>query len=210
LPEGYFAAPGVHLGRAFEIDVSAYEQDEPAQVEKEGNGNGGVAVATRVLPPPTLVLETDLPDQDEYEVRVYNVEYGRRLVAAIELVSPANKDRPENRRAFVGKVAALLQHGVCVSLVDLVTVRHFNLYAELLELIDRTDPMLGAQPPALYAVTLRGRTTNPKRPKLDVWFYPMQLGQPLPMLPIWLDVDLGLPLDVEKSYEETCRVLRIA
>ena len=47
-----------------------------------------------------------------------------------------------------------------------------------------------------------------KRP-LDTWFYPTALGQPLPTLPIWLDVDLGVFLDLEASYEETCRVLRI-
>ena len=38
----------------------------------------------------------------------------------------------------------------------------------------------------------------------------MALGQPLPTLPIWLDVDLGVFLDQETSYEETCRVLRIS
>jgi hypothetical protein len=35
-------------------------------------------------------------------------------VAAIEIVSPANKDRPEHRRKFVAKCAALLQQGVSV------------------------------------------------------------------------------------------------
>src|ERR1700680_4436358 len=123
LPKGYVAAPGVHLGTAFEIDVTAYERDEPAHDEESSQGNGGVAVATWAPPKPTLTLETELPDQDEYEVRVYDVRHGRRLVAAIEIVSPSNKDRPESRRAFVAKVAALLQRDVCVALVDVVTIR---------------------------------------------------------------------------------------
>ena len=46
LPEGYVAAPGVHLGTAFEIDVSAYEQDEPGVAPKPDVG-GGVVVAPR-------------------------------------------------------------------------------------------------------------------------------------------------------------------
>src|SRR5438067_9903110 len=37
---------------------------------------------------------------DKYEVRVYEAEGGARLVAAIELVSPANKDRESHRAAF--------------------------------------------------------------------------------------------------------------
>src|SRR6188472_3506089 len=74
--------------------------------------------------------------QDEFEVRIYDEEQGQRLVAAIEIISPSNKDRPEHRRAFVAKVAALLQKEVCVSVVDLVTVRQANLYADLLALIE--------------------------------------------------------------------------
>ena len=188
LPEGYIAAPRVHLGAAFEIDVSTFERDEPAR--QEGTG--------------------DRTNQDEYEVRVYDARHGRRLVAAIEIVSPSNKDRPESRRAFVAKIAALLQRDVSVSVVDIVTIRQFNLYADLLELIGRSDPMLGAEPPTLYAVTVRGRRRVGKKPLLDTWFYPIALGQALPTLPIWLDVELGVFLNLETGYEEACRLLRIA
>jgi hypothetical protein len=206
LPDGYVAAPGIHLGTAFEIDVSAYERDEESPPPERSSGASGVATA----PAPTFTLETELPDQDEYEVRVYDARRGRTLVAAIELVSPSNKDRPESRRAFVAKCAALLQKDVCVSIVDVVTVRQFNLYADLLALIDKTDPALGSDPPHLYAVTIRGRKRINKRPLLDTWFYPLTIGQPLPPLPIWLDGDRHVSLDLEASYEETCRVLRIA
>jgi hypothetical protein len=209
LPEGYVAAPSVHLGGAFEIDVSTYEQDDSSTVGTTTRA-GGVATAPWAPPAPTLTFETDLPEQDEYEVRVYDARRGRKLVAAIEIVSPSNKDRPESRRAFVAKTAALLQKDVCVSIVDVVTIRHFNLYADLLALIGRADPALASDPPHLYAVTLRGRKRARGRPLLDTWFYPMTPGRPLPQLPIWLDVDIGVTLDLEASYEDTCRVLRIA
>ena len=71
---------------------------------------------------------------------MYDQSRGRQLVAAVEIVSPANKDRPANRQAFVAKCAALLQNRVCVSIVDLVTTRQFNLYCDLLKLIGQTDP----------------------------------------------------------------------
>jgi hypothetical protein len=209
LPPGFVAAPGVHLASSYEIDVSTYAEDEPLSSAATDEGNGGVAVATRTLPPPTLTLETDLPDQEEYEVRVYDHRYGRTLVAAIELVSPRNKDRPDRRAAFVAKTAALLQKGVCVSIVDLVSVKQFNLYADLLELIGHADPALGVEPPHMYAVTLRGRKRVKKRPLLESWSYPLKLGHPLPPLPIWLDVDLGVLLELESTYEDTCRVLHI-
>ena len=40
---------------------------------------------------------------DEIEVLVIHRSGGPTLVGAIELVSPANKDRPETRRAFAAK-----------------------------------------------------------------------------------------------------------
>jgi hypothetical protein len=107
-------------------------------------------------------------------------------------------------------VASLIQHDVSVSIIDLVTVRQSSLYAEFLELLGRADLAAKAEETSLYAVTLRARKRPPGRPLFGIWFHPMQLGQTLPNLPIWLDVDLSILLELEKSYEETCRLLRIA
>ena len=198
LPPGFSASPAVYLGSMFEIDVSAF---------REGASDTGFApsVGSVATLDPTLTIETDLAGQDEVEVRVYD-EF-RRLVAAIELVSPANKDRPESREAFVAKVAALLKKDVCVSIVDLVTVRRSNLYADLLKFLGRADPQLSAAASETYAVALRSRRP-PKQPSLlDAWYYPMIVGQQLPTLPIWLAPDLRVMLPLESSYEETCRLL---
>src|SRR5689334_18316692 len=92
LPRRYSAAPHVHVGSFIEIDVATHEQDEPGPPSQDaGNGNGG-GVATAIWAParPTLAVATDLPELDDYEVRVYDSRHGRRLVAAIEIVSPAN------------------------------------------------------------------------------------------------------------------------
>ena len=155
-----------------------------------------------------LTLEADLTEQYEYEVLVFDEARNRQLVAAVEFVSPGNKDRPDSRRAFVSKCAALLQERVCVSIVDLVTNRNFNLYADLLALIDRKDPSYTRKPPATYAVTLRGRKWKSKS-VLDIWPHGMKVGAPLPTLPIWLNDDRLIPLNLESSYEEACRILRI-
>jgi hypothetical protein len=209
LPRDFTAEPRAHLGSYFEIDVCAFEGEERAEPRTTfDNGPGGVAMATWAPPQPTLTLDADLSEQYEYEVLIFDQSRGRLLVAAVEIVSPANKDRPENRRAFVAKCAALLQKRVCVSIVDLVTTRNFNLYTDLLELIDQSDPAFAPTPPPTYAVTCRGRKVSDK-PRLEIWSYPLIIGQKLPTLPIWLNDDLGVPLDLEASYEETCRVLRI-
>jgi hypothetical protein len=210
LPRRYVAAPRVHSGSSAEIDVATYEKDESEPLSQDpGSGNGGIAVAVWAPPRPTLTVATDLPDLDEYEVRVYDTRRGRRLVAAVEIVSPANKDRPEHRRAFVAKCAALLQNRVSVSIIDLVTTRSFNLYRDLLELIGQADPSLGPEPPPLYAVACRS-TRQGDAWQLETWAHPLAQGQPLPTLPLWLADNLAVPLELEEGYEETCRVLRIA
>ncbi len=65
-----------------EVDVATFEKtDQPPLVPASGNG-------TAYAPPaPTLVVETDLLDTDEYEVRIFDAQRNRRLVAAIEIVS---------------------------------------------------------------------------------------------------------------------------
>jgi hypothetical protein len=208
MPRGYVAEPRVHLGAFYEIDVASYEEDVSAgSVVAASAAEGGVATAVWAPPEPTLVVATDIPDQYEYEVRVYDTTDDRRLVAAVEIVSPANKDRPEHRRMFVAKCATLLGQGVCVAIVDLVTTRRFNLYGDLLELIGHTDPSLAPEPP-LYAAVCRSKREG-DTPRLEMWAQAFAVGQPLPTLPLWLADDLAVPLELEASYEETCRILRI-
>jgi hypothetical protein len=184
LPPGYVAEPRVHLGTLMEIDAGALESHEVA-------------------------VETDPPDEYEYEVRIFDLERERTLVAAIELVSPANKDRAESRQAFVAKCAALLRKGVAVSLVDLVTIRRFNLYAQLMEFIGHPDRTMSNEEPPIYAASCRW-VTRGTRARLEAWSHTLVVGQPLPTLPLWLREDLVIALDLEQSYEQACSDLWIS
>jgi hypothetical protein len=209
LPPRYVAAPRVHLGQYAEIDVSGYETDAAdSHVARTEGVDGGASTAVWAPPRPTFEVAVDLPEQDEYEVRVYDTQRHRRLVAAIEIVSPANKDRPENRRTFAAKCAALLEQQVSIALVDLVTTRRFNLYVELLELIGQADPSLEPEPPGVYAAACRWAREGETR-HFRAWTHALMIGQPLPTLPLWLADDLAVPLDLEATYEQTCGILRI-
>jgi hypothetical protein len=210
LPPGYVAKPRVHSGSQVEIDVATFEKDElPVPPAAADHGaTGGAATAVWAPPKPSFAIETDLPDYDEYEVRIYDTRRARQLVAAIEIVSPANKDRPEHRNIFVAKCAALLQKGVAVSIIDLVTTRQFNLYSELLSFIEITDPTLGDPPPHLYAAAARW-TRRARKTILEAWSHELKIGQPLPILPLWLSHTLSIPLHLETSYEHACNDLWI-
>jgi hypothetical protein len=205
LPDRYSAEPRVHIGSDFEIDVCTFNREAAAESGFTLSDSGN---ATSALPAPTLAIELDPTELYEYEVLIFDQQRGRKLVAAIELVSPANKDRPETRQAFVSKCAALLQKKVCVSIVDLVTVKHFNLYSEVLEVFGQSDPAFAANPPSTYAVTCRSHHLA-MRSRFESWAYPMMVGQRLPVLPIWLENELGISLDLESSYQQTCDALRL-
>jgi len=143
----------------------------------------------------------------EYEVRIYDESMGRRLVAAVEIVSPRNKDRPSSREEFVSKCHAMLQQGVCVVIVDPVTTRSANLYAELASRI-------GANPPAtasdsIYAVSCRSFHYR-DRHRVEAWEHTLGIGESLPTLPLWISDSKYVPLELERTYDETCRGLRIA
>lgn len=201
LPAGFTAGPLVRLGSEMEVDIAAFDREETGYSTSVSGSNGGVALAEWA--PATLAVETELPEFDEYEVRIYDAKRGRRLVAAIEIVSPANKDRPERRNAFVAKCAALLRQGIAVSIVDIVTIRPFNLHAETLAFLGHSDPSLGDPPPATYATSCRW-VKRGKRSILEAWTHVLSVGEPMPKLPIWLGPDLVVPHDLERSYEQAC------
>jgi Protein of unknown function (DUF4058) len=205
LPDGYQAAPRVHLGSYFEVDIGAFENDDAPRVRPQVAGEGGALT----VPEAELSLETDSSDVSEYEVLIYDVQQEKRLVAAIEIISPANKDRPAHRNNVVSKCAVLLKQGVCVVLVDIVTIRNDNLYVQLLDHFELTDPGMNENDRGVYAACCRTRRTETKA-VFDFWRKPLKLDVPLPTLPLWLTEEFSIPLDLEASYEDTCRLLRIA
>lgn len=215
LPPGFVAAPRVHLGQYFEVDFAAFEEHSSSEGRFDSSDGTATATVTDTLAriQPTWAVETDPPEEDVFEVEIYRVDEDRTLVAVLELVSPANKDRPEMRRAFAGKCGALLRKGVSVSIVDVVTMRHANLYAELMAFIGHPDPHLSseASPVSPVYVSSCRWTVNLKRPRarLEAWYRPMAVGEPLPALPIWLGEAESVIFDLDRSYEQACEDLSI-
>ncbi len=205
LPEEYIAQPSVRLGELMAIDIGALERESSRDSFHRVDAEGGLLVASWAPPEPQILLDTEFPESSEYTVNVYTQDEFR-LVAAVELVSPSNKDRLESRKTFVNKCEALLRKDVCVTIVDVVTSRTANLYGELLDEVTARRTAVAAS--AIYATTCRGRRSGP-RWRLESWEHELAIGALLPTLPLWLSEDLAVPLELETTYEETCRSLRI-
>src|SRR5437870_3276102 len=146
----FYAEARVKIGSRVEIDVATYEE---ANGRAQSATDGGVAVWAP--PKPIASATLDFAGLDLFEVNVLNDEEGPKVVAAIELVSPANKDRPANRRAFAVKCASYLQEGAALILVDIVTNRSGYLPQDILDML--AEPAAAHLPHVdrLYAFSCR-------------------------------------------------------
>jgi hypothetical protein len=205
LPQEYIAIPQVKMGTVVEVDVATLEKQNGSFSRPEGNG--GVATAVYAPPRPPLSFTVDFGDLDLFEIQVKE-ERSLKLVAAIELVSPGNKDRPGTREAFVRKCATYLQDRIAVMIVDIVTERVGNFHASLLNLLEPARPVEMSDPDQLFAAAYR-TLLEKGRARVDAWPEPLEIGKPLPTLPLWLADDLAVPVDLEQSYLTTCDTLRI-
>ena len=203
LPAEYFAMPLVTVGGGVQVDVGTFQSGE-----QQESVSGGVATQLWALPQPPLSAVVDFVSLDVYEVRVMQQMGGPQLRAAIELVSPANKDRASHRRAFAVKCAGYLQQGVAVVMVDVVTERTANLHAALVDILGLAPALAWRTPSSLYAVAYRP-TQSADVQRLDVWPESLAVEAPLPTMPLWLSDALCLPLALEESYRATCAALRI-
>jgi len=200
LPAGYYAVPMVDRDGPVEIDVAALRDRNLPDVRTAPSQNWSP-------PEPALAVAVDLPATDTVEVQVFADDGDPRLTAAIELVSPRNKDRSQARQAFAVKCVGYLQQGSSVVVVDTVTTRHTDLHAAILGLLGVET---GDVPPTgLAAVSYRAVGRDEETQQLQLWPAPLALGQPLPTLPLWIAADSSVPLDLEASYRTTCADLRI-
>jgi hypothetical protein len=201
LPSNYIAEEHAHMGPSVEIDVGTFERPVPGT---EQEGSGAVAtVGTMVWTPPAAdgVLPAVFPDT--FEVRVLCTDTGPKLVAAIELISPGNKDRPAERRAFATKCASYLYQGISVIIVDIVTNRRSNLHNEILRIMETQGGLDLPAEQNLYAVAYQPLRRGPSD-TIDVWRSPLALGHVLPTLPLGLRADLAVAVDFEATYAEAC------
>src|SRR5215213_9257990 len=205
LPPRYFAEPNVQFG--VEIDVATFEEAAGAAGAGAGAGVSSAVQAAATWAPPVPSLSVPFPlAPDSVEVLIYSNEGGPVLAGAIELVSPANKDRGSTREAFVSKCETYLHQGIGLVVIDIVTDRAGNLHRQLLERI--ISPAPSSLTSALYGAAYRP-VERAGQPHLDVWEEGLGVGGSLPTMPLWLRGELCLPVDFNSTYDRTCREQRI-
>ena len=213
LPKRLTAEAPMHLGREVSADVAEYERlNGHDGARGDGASDGGVATAAAVLaetyaPPATeLSMPAHFPDEVRVEVRDVGDDY--KLLAVVEVVSPSNKKEANERDQFAAKCLSYLGKGIGLVVLDIVTERGDNLHNELVRLAGQDDAFLMPDDQRTYATAYRP-VSRKKVDLIDLWHWPLAVGEALPAVPLALKSYGCVRLDLEATYAEACARLKI-
>ncbi len=121
-----------------------------------------------------------------------------RLIAAVELISPRNKDRPAAREHYASRFVNYLRGGVHLLLVDVHRrPLSFSFPRQMAADLGETIP----SPPTPAAVSYRvGGAAAQGGRMLAVWQRALAVGEPLPAMPLPLGPDLLVSVDLDGTY----------
>ena len=197
LPEGYFAMAEQIVGRP-EGDVVALERANG----HPKRSNGVFAVAA-----PKPVARFVLPiEHERYADKANRIAVHHELgdvVAVIEIVSPGNKSSNHAIRAFREKAAELIRQGVNLLVVDLFPPGprdpqgiHKAIWDELTD-----EPF---ELPEGKPLTLAAYQASPIK---TAYVEPVAVGDTLPDMALFLELDFYVNVPLEATYQATWNVL---
>ena len=135
------------------------------------------------------------PDQDQYSVRIRNL--GRqRFVAAVELVEPGTSPEPSgpDRVRRAGAPSPSERDSASPSWTRSPVPRPTSSTNCCGSSGNRRRRVCRLRRPTPQPVA--GCITTP-RGRLETWAHPLEIGRPMPTLPVWLAYDIAIPLDLE-------------
>jgi hypothetical protein len=198
LPPGYRA----YVGTTPTFAVAAPPEDRP-DVGVHGVLSGPPSAPDTAPQETAAGAPTEEPDQ---EIAVASLETSSallverqgRLIAAVELVSPRNKDRLAAREAYASSYVGYLLKGIHLLLVD---VHRLPLRFSFADRIAAELRMVQPSCPAPFAITYRVGERAPGGGKyLGIWRRPLALGAPLPTVRLPLSLHETVTVDLEQTY----------
>ena len=193
----------------------AYVGSVPALTMEAGNGKPDVTVRGWRSPPsdaPPSGPAALAPDRAAVATftldpqRAIHVDWHGQLIAAVEIVSPRNKDRLDAKARSTRRYLGYLRQGVHLMLIDVFAQPAGFSFADAIS----DDLGLGepATPPP-HAISYRIDGPVPldagMGTQVTLWRRPLTVGQPLPELPLALDEDKRVVIDLETTYHQAAR-----
>lgn len=159
----------------------------PAAAERADAMEPDIEVAVATLEPNTALF----------------VEREGSLIAAVELVSPRNKDRAAARESFATRAAAYLHSSVHFLVIDVHRrPAGFSIADAIARELEIEQPAL---PPPLAVSYRVGDPAATGGRMIAIWRRELSPGDMLPRLPLPLTVDQSIPVDLESTYMAAAR-----
>jgi len=199
LPEGYYAMAEQHAGHVI-ADVLTLQLDERAPIVPRETGPVAVAAA-----PPRVSRKVVAGPNAAYRAtrRTLAVRHAsnHRIVALVDILSPANKDRTSSVNDFVEKVHSALRHGIQLLVLDLFPPgpsSPHGIHGAIWESFDAADHI----PPADKPLTLASYVVS--KPS-EAYLEQVAVGDSLPDMPLFLDPDWYVNVPLETTYQAAYR-----
>jgi hypothetical protein len=201
LPGGYYALVEQHAGRTIPdllaLHASPDERDLPPPALPPASGGTAVAVEAPRVRRRQSIEPLGLARRRSLAIRHVS---GHRLVALLEIVSPANKDRESSIADFAAKIVNALDVGVHVLVVDLFPPGKFDphgMHEVVQQRLEDSDTPYDL--PAAEPLTLASYAAGPR---VEIYLEHLATGNPLPEMPLFLRPDRYVNVPLEATYGE--------
>lgn len=199
LPPGYYALPEQHAGRSIADILTLHSSEPPPEPLPPAPATGGLLLAEA---PPKVQRKKTIAQEMQTRRRSLAIRHisGHRLVALLEILSPANKDRTQSVAEFAAKIASALRVGVHVMVVDLFPPGHHDPHGiqgaiqEQLNSFEESEDLPEDEPLTVLSY-IAG-------PRIDVYFEHLAVGAALPEMPLFLRPDRYVNVPLESTYQE--------
>ncbi len=198
LPEGYYAMAEQHAGGSVADVLTLHASDPNAAPLPLHADNGGTAVADA---PPRVKRKQTVEGSLLSRRRTLAIRHvsGHRLVALIEIVSPANKDRRQHLEAFTTKVVSALDLGLHVLIVDLLPPGPHDphgLHEVIVQNLEQSDTLYDL--PVDEPLTLASYAAGPS---IEMYIEHVAVGAALPGMPLFLRPSRYVDVPLASTYE---------
>jgi hypothetical protein len=199
LPAGYRAYLGSVPGLSIGMEVG---RPDLGVRTWEPRGAETAAPSEALIEAPEPDFKTVALHHPEPSPAVHVFRQGQ-LVAAVELVSPRNKDRPSSREFYRNRYLSYLWSGVHLMLIDVHRrPLGFSFVEAMAAEVECQFPV--GLPPHVVSWNVGGPTPEGGQ-FLDGWYRALTVGEPLPSVPLSLNGERSLLIDLEHTYREATR-----
>ena len=202
LPDGYYALAEQHAGRAIPDILALHVQPDSAEPTPRVSGTGGLAVAEA---PPKVRRRQSIEHSLLARRRTLAIRHvsGHQLVALLEIIFPANKDRRTHVEAFAAKAVEALAADVHLLLVDLFPPGPHDpggMHGVIRQMLD--DAAESYELPTGEPMTLASYAAGPD---IEVYLEHLAPGATLVDMPLFLSSERYVPAPLDSTYEAAWR-----